>query len=93
MSSMFLIIYILKGGTFMKLTLFFVFMFAVLLFLALVMVAFFGAIIALPIILIKSNKEKKDEAVALQINPSAAETTASGSMEGTVRDQQIDSTL
>lgn len=78
----------------MKLTLFFIFMFAVLLFLALVMIAFFGAIIAVPIILInKSNKEKKDEAVALQINPSAAETTASGSMEGTMLDQQIDSTL
>ena len=78
----------------MKLTLFFVFMFAVLLFLALVMIAFFGAIIAVPIILInKSNKEKKDEAVALQINPSVAETAASGSMEGTVLDQQIDSTL
>lgn len=78
----------------MKLTLFFIFMFAVLLFLALVMIAFFGAIIALPIILInKSNKEKKDEAVALQINPSVAETAASGSMEGTVLDQQIDSTL
>lgn len=78
----------------MKLTLFFIFMFAVLLFLVLVMIAFFGAIIAVPIILIKnSNKEKKDEAVALQINPSAAETTASGSMEGTMFDQQIDSTL
>lgn len=78
----------------MKLTLFFIFMFAVLLFLALVMIAFFGAIIAVPIILInKSNKEKKDEAVALQINPSVAETAASGSMEGTVLDQQIDSTL
>lgn len=78
----------------MKLTLFFVFMFAVLLFLALVMIVFFGTIIALPIILInKSNKEKKDEAVALQINPSAAETTASGSMEGIMFDQQIDSTL
>lgn len=78
----------------MKLTLFFIFMFAVLLFLAVVMIAFFGAIIAVPIILInKSNKEKKDEAVALQINPSAAETTASGSMEGAMLDQQIDSTL
>lgn len=78
----------------MKLTLFFVFMFAVLLFLALIMIVFFGTIIALPIILIKnSNKEKKDEAVALQINPSAAETTASGSMEGAMLDQQIDSTL
>ena len=78
----------------MKLTLFFIFMFAVLLFLAVVMIAFFGAIIAVPIILInKSNKEKKDEAVALQINPSAAETTASGSMEGTMFNQQIDSTL
>lgn len=78
----------------MELTLFFIFMFAVLLFLALVMIAFFGTIIALPIILIKnSNKEKKDEAVALQINPSAAEATASGSMEGTMLDQQIDSAL
>ena len=78
----------------MKLTFLFIFAFAVLLFLALVVIAFFGVIIALPIILInKSNKEKKDEAVALQINPSAAETTASGSMEGTMLDQQIDSTL
>ena len=78
----------------MKLTFLFIFAFAVLAFLALIMIAFFGAIIALPIILSKrSSKEKTDEAVALQTNPSAAETTASGSMEGTVRDQQIDSTL
>lgn len=78
----------------MKLTFLFIFAFAVLSFLALIMIAFFGTIIALPIILSKrSSKEKKDEAVALQINPSAAETTASGSMEGAMLDKQIDSTL
>lgn len=77
-----------------SLTFLFIFAIAVLIFLALIMLLFFGTIIALPIILIKkSNKEKKDEAVALQINPSAAETTASGSMEGAMLDQQIDSTL
>ena len=78
----------------MKLGLFFVFMFAVLLFLALVVIAFFGAIIAVPIILIKkSKKEATDETVALQINPGVAEAAVDQSMERIVCDQQIDSTL
>ena len=78
----------------MKLTLLFIFAIAVLLFLAFVMILFFGTIIAVPIILIKkSKKEATDETVALQINPGVAEAAVNQPMEGIVCDQQIDNTL
>ena len=78
----------------MKLTLLFIFAIAVLLFLAFVMILFFGTIIAVPIILIKkSKKEATDETMALQINPGVAEAAVNQPVEGIVCDQQIDSTI